>query len=256
MESYENIKKYGWARIKNAFDKKLIDQMKLELKKVDKMYLKIQNDNGLKNSAKNTYHHIPLLCKSSFSILEKIPIHKLLNKYFDGKYILNIMGAVRILPNKEFSSTQKIHRDIRSYTNGYPMTLGVICLLDDSTINNGATIFMKKSFKIKKKPGKKVFFKNSFVATGKKGDLIIFDSNMWHCSGLNVTDSERYIVTIIYSKPFVKQALDYPGALGIRFQKKISPFLRQILGYNARIPKSLNEWYAVPKKRFYKSDQG
>lgn len=252
----QNIKKFGWTRVKNALSKKLVDQMKFELYQVDKKYLKIQNKNGLKNSAKNTYHHIPLLCKTSFSILKNIPIDKLLTKYFEGKYILNIMGAVRIKPNKVATSTQKIHRDIRSHTYSYPMTLVVICLLDDSTKDNGATIFMKESFKIKKKPSKKKFFKNSIIGTGKKGDLIIFDSNMWHCSGFNTTDKDRHILSIIYSKPFVKQALDYPAAFGQKFKKKLSPFLKQILGYNARVPKSLNEWYSIPSKRFYKSNQG
>ena len=256
MKTYQKIKKNGWIKIQKALDIKVVNKIRSELKKVDNKYLKIQKNNGLKNSAKNTYHHIPLLCKSSFSILEKIPLDKFLNKYFNGKYILNIMGAVRIRPNKESTSTQRIHRDIRSHTFGYPMTLVVICLLDDSTKNNGATILMKKSHKQIQKPSKKKFFENSIVATGKKGDLIVFDSNMWHCSGKNTTDDDRFIVTIVYSKPFVKQALDYPRALGPKFQKKISPFLKQILGYNARVPKNLNEWYAVPEKRFYKSNQG
>ena len=250
------LKKEGWFRYKNAFSKKITDKLKLEIRDNEKKYIEIQKKNGLGLSAKNTFHHIPLVSKTSLKILEKMPIKKFLKVYFDGFYILNIMGAVAIKPNKEITSTQKIHRDIRSFSYDYPLTLVVICLLDDSNKENGSTIFMKKSHLIKDKPLKKKFFKKKIQIEGKRGDLILFNSNMWHCSGKNITSKDRYISTIVYSKPFYKQALYYPKAFGEKFKKKISPYLKQILGYNAKVPESLDEWYALPDKRFYKSNQG
>ena len=251
----DNLKKNSWCKYENALSKEITEKLKYEIKKNDKMYLNIQKKNGLGLSAQNTYHHIPLLCPSSLILLEKIPIKKFLGKYFDGKYILNIMGAVTIKSNKTKTSTQKIHRDIRSFSYNYPITLVVICLLDDSSSQNGATFFMKNGHLIKKKPNNRIFKKKSFQVCGKRGDLIIFNSNMWHSSGFNTSNSERYIATIVYSKPFIKQSLDYTKVFNNK-KMKFSKYLYQILGYNSLTPKNLDQWYAVPKKRFYKTNQG
>ena len=44
--------------------------------------------------------------------------------------------------------------------------------------------------------------------------------------------------------------------LGYERGESYSPALRQLLGYNARVPTSLDEWYQPPDKRLYKRDQG
>jgi len=54
----------------------------------------------------------------------------------------------------------------------------------------------------------------------------------------------------------VKQQLDYPRALGDEFGASLSPVLRQVLGYNARVPASLDEWYQPPERRLYQKSQG
>jgi len=54
----------------------------------------------------------------------------------------------------------------------------------------------------------------------------------------------------------MKQQLDYPRALGYARCEALSPALRQVLGYNARVPASLDEWYQPPDKRLYKREQG
>jgi hypothetical protein len=54
----------------------------------------------------------------------------------------------------------------------------------------------------------------------------------------------------------VKPQLDYARMLGPAYAQRIAPLTRQILGYDARTPLSLEEWYQPEKTRFYKSNQG
>ena len=54
----------------------------------------------------------------------------------------------------------------------------------------------------------------------------------------------------------MKQQLDYPRAVGYDNIDSLPEKLKQIVGYNARVPASLEEWYQPPDKRFYKKDQG
>ena len=110
--------------------------------------------NGLGLSAKNTFHHIPLVSKTSLKILEKMPIKKFLKAYFDGFYILNIMGCSNQAKQNYFNS--KIHRDIRSFSYDYPLTLVVICLLDDLIKK------MDLQFSVKKILIKDKFLKKNF----------------------------------------------------------------------------------------------
>jgi ectoine hydroxylase-related dioxygenase (phytanoyl-CoA dioxygenase family) len=63
-------------------------------------------------------------------------------------------------------------------------------------------------------------------------------------------------LTLAFTRPYVKQQLDYPRAIGYERGESLPPVLRQLLGYNARVPASLDEWYQPPEKRLYRRDQG
>ena len=54
----------------------------------------------------------------------------------------------------------------------------------------------------------------------------------------------------------MKQAINYPKAFGEDFFEGISDELMQTLGFNARTPESLEEFYQPEDKRFYKRSQG
>ena len=60
----------------------------------------------------------------------------------------------------------------------------------------------------------------------------------------------------MFAKPFYKPQFDHPRVLGYDLGDSFSSYLRQVLGYESRIPASLDEWYKQPKQRFYKGGQG
>ena len=75
-------------------------------------------------------------------------------------------------------------------------------------------------------------------------------------SGDNNTNRPRRSVTPMFCKPFMKQQFDYPRAVGYDMAEKLLPHTRQVLGYNARVPASLDEWYQPRERRMYRPDQG
>ena len=130
-------------------------------------------------------------------------------------------------------------------------------MLDDSTLDNGATWLLEKKKNTSEKPNDQYFEKNAIRIEGKAGDVLLFDGNLWHRSGRNHTKHKRTIMTPVYSKPFIKQQLDYPRAFGKKFLENCSEHIKQILGYNALTPSSLEQFYQKnPNDRFYKPDQG
>jgi hypothetical protein len=100
------------------------------------------------------------------------------------------------------------------------------------------------------------FFAQADRAIGPAGRVVAFDSNLWHAAGVNRSPARRRGLTIAFTRPFMKQQLDYPRALGYAAAGAMSPALRQVLGYNARVPASLEEWYQPAERRMYQRDQG
>ena len=85
--------------------------------------------------------------------------------------------------------------------------------------------------------------------------MLVFDSNIWHSTGLNTTNKGRRGIPITLSRSFMKQLLDYPRAIGYDKIENFDPKLQQLLGYYSRVPSSLDEWYQPEDKRFYKKNQ-
>jgi ectoine hydroxylase-related dioxygenase (phytanoyl-CoA dioxygenase family) len=171
--------------------------------------------------------------------------------YFESKFILNSFSALNNLPDESAFSAE-IHRDIRFHSGQCNLMLNCLVMLDDFTEENGATWILPGSHRRKEKPDREEFFKSAIQATGRAGDILVFNSNMFHCSGKNVTDKGRRGLPIVFCKSALKQLLDYPRAFGAR---EFSPEIKQLLGYESRVPASLDEWYQPKERRFYKPDQ-
>lgn len=240
----------GWFIFPEFIRGDLIGRMIKDLEKSYNHCKEIQNQNGVINS-EGTCHHLIgqgdsfLECLSQY---EKIDCY--LEEYFGGKYILNSFGG-NLLTHGSYAND--IHRDIRSFSGSLPLMLNTIVMLDDFTKENGATWLMHRGHEWSDKPTESDFEKQSFQVTGSSGSIVIFNSNLWHRAGINTTDKPRRSVTPEFTRPFIKQGFDYPRALG---ENNHSPYLHQVLGYNSRTPQSLDEWYRIPEKRFYKGDQG
>ena len=252
----DTIKENGWCKVENVYKTKLIDEVKDEFYKYKYEFESIQKKKGIHASTQNATHHTIILCRKMLKLIEYNKVSPILEAYFNGKYILNTMGLSAVPNDGSNVYTQNIHRDVRTFTGASKLWLNTLIMLDDSTEDNGATWMLESSQNESKKPLESYFYKNAKRALGKKGDVILFDGNIWHSAGINTTSEIRHIITPIYSKPFIKQQLDYPYAFGKDYGKICSDHLKQILGYNSLVPLTLNDFYQKEEDRYYKSDQG
>ncbi len=244
----------GWVIFEQVIDDELIERMRFGLEYCYKRCRDIQLKNGIPENNEFTVHHLVGQEESFFEYLEVTPINDYIRLYFDGPFILNSFGgAINTVNSRSYA--HNIHRDVRSYSSRLPIMLNTLVMLDDFTADNGATWMLSGSHKKKEKPTQEVFAREAEQAIAKAGSILMFDSNVWHAGGENKTGKPRRSVTPMYSKPFVKQQFDYPRALGYENQHKMSSLMQQIIGYNARTPETLDEWYQPPEKRMYKRDQ-
>lgn len=249
----ERMNRDGYFLVEGFIDRKLIDRLLYDLKKSYLLCRKVQLRNGVENS-EGTCHHLIgqgdsfMDCLASF---EKI--NSYLEDYFCGKYILNSFGGNILKSNSSYANN--IHRDQRSYSGDLPLMLNTIVMLDDFTKDNGATWLMKGGHVWENKPHKEVFYDNAIQAVVPAGSVLMFNSNLWHAAGENKSYKPRRSLTPIFSRPFVKPGYDYPRSLGYDYGSTYSSYLRQVLGYNSRVPADLTEWYQSKQRRYYRSDQ-
>lgn len=247
----EEMKQRGWAVFEDYLDADLIEWMRVELAEAYELCRSVQIRNGIEN-AEHTVHHLVGQGRSWLELLRSMP-NDFIEEFFGGPYILNSLGG-NINPPSASNYAGKVHRDIRSFFVERVM-LNAIVLLDDFTQENGATWLMTGTHRLKDIPNGESFELDEHQIVAPVGSVILFDSRVWHRAGVNRSGGPRRIVTPMYTKPFYKPQFDYCRALGDDILT-MSSTLQQILGYNARIPATLDEWYRVPEKRCYRPNQG
>ena len=247
----------GWFIFHEIIPTTLVAHMLEDMQNAINICREIRQKNGVLENNEGTTHHILELGQS---FLDYLVLSEQLNPYFEsyfnGKFILNSLGG-NINRKNIFSYASNIHRDIRSYSGNIPLLLNTLVMLDDFTCENGATFLMSGSHRTHAdKPSENEFSEVAQQAIAKAGSVLVFNSNLWHRAGENKTDAPRRSITPMYCKPFIKPQYDYARALGYEKISEYSNWLRQVLGFNARIPTSLSEWYQPKEKRMYQFDQG
>lgn len=252
-----NMQEKGWHIFHEIVSLDLVNRM---LQDMDNAYFtcrEIQVNNKIPENNEGTLHH---LIELGQSFIEYLTISEQFNlcfeDYFKGKYILNSFGG-NINKKGIQSYASNIHRDIRSFSGDMPLLLNTLVMLDDFTKENGATYLMSGSHRSHPDmPTEDEFHRVAEQAIGKAGSVLVFNSNVWHRAGQNTTEFARRSITPMYCKPYIKQQYDYSRALKYENVENYSAWLKQVLGFNARVPASLSEWYQPKEKRMYKSDQG
>lgn len=169
--------------------------------------------------------------------------------YFGSKCILNSFSALNNLPNNPNFSV-KPHRDIKFYSGNIPLMLNVVLMLDDFTIENGATKILPKSH-LKDEFNKEQWDNESIQITGKAGDMLIFNSNVFHASEVNHTEIGRRCIAITFSKSCIKQLADYPTMINGYLNEQV----KSLVGHDSKVPISIDEFYQPDNKRAYKKGQ-
>lgn len=245
----------GWLVAGNVVDLRLVDQAVAQFDDADRRRRVIRERAGVEGANDGTLHH--LLCDHPvfIEILSQLRLFDdALRGFFDGNYILNSYGGV-INRQDSRAYVHNVHRDIRFWSPARRFMINLLVMLDDFTVENGATHVLSGSHGIPDKPDAPRFEREAERAVGSRGSVLFFDSRLWHAAGENRTGRERRALTITLTSPFFKPQLDYPRLVGTGHPATADPFLRQIIGFNARVPASLEEYYVPLSQRFYQRGQ-
>ena len=115
-----------------------------------------------------------------------------------------------------------------------PLTLQSIWMVDDFTLENGATRVVPGSHKSRKKPQWKQGEMDGEVAiTGSAGAMALWYSSLWHKPGQNITDTPRRAAICYFCRSWVKPYSDFRPLISAAQAEKMSPTLRYLLGFSS-----------------------
>ena len=246
------LKKNGITTIKNVFSEKKCD---VYVEKSELLFQKL-----LKRKKVNTFSNFTQMINSPFQyddfFFQQVYFYKLdkiLMNLLDKNYVLintNLINhKIFSHPNiKYFHSRSKKspspvynsewHTDSR-YLGGERVGKGLSYIvtipLNDFTIENG-TRYIPKSHFSKKIPKRTANYKHK-VLTPNRGDMVIFDSGIWHRAG-NATISGRWSIFNYYGPWWMKPYFMYDQMLGKKKMRKLHKNVKRMLHFYSSPPKN------------------
>ena len=184
----------------------------------------------------NFFIEKPKLTK--YLINDKLDI--ILKTLLGEPYVLRVSNTMNFqdVENKKLQEGTGWHTDwAYNYNNikfGYGGSYHAIIALDNFNKDNGATHYIKGSHKWRIKPKRATKYKSSIILM-KKGSMAVFDSSIWHKSGIPSTFS-RWGIWNVYTQWWVKPYFRYNEIFNKKVRKRFNKKILQILHINSTPP--------------------
>lgn len=244
----------GWVKFAGAVGPAQLALLRADAERVYGLRRAQQIANGVAEGMEGAAHHVPGEGGALDRFLDELPLYDRIERHFGGKVILLNYGAAMHPPGAR-SYTFKPHRDVRAFTRDFPLSLNMLVMLDDFTVENGATLMLSGSHRVEAMPEPEVFQPRAEHAVGHAGDVLLFDSLLVHAAAPNRSTAQRRALTLCFGRPFMKPQMDWVRRFGRDAEAGLSPMARQLLGYHARVPESLDDFYQPPERWAFKTDQ-
>ena len=252
------IDEEGYCRIPGVFDR---DLMRETLELTNRYYLETRDQlaENLPRLAKNDpflwnpQNKDILFLKVMFGspIVEQILMHYLNDRWFKQipqdkpNYILRNLLA------RSSSKALPMHIDsMVPYTGEHVFVMQTSIILEDQSAANGSTVVVPGSHR----SGEYVdqaSFADAIPLVCEAGDVVIWDSRIWHGAGENKHGGTRWALIATYARWWLKQMFQIPRTLPQEIYEKLSDKEKAVLGF-CSIPYS-DETEGVDMKRGYDS---
>jgi len=187
-------------------------------------------------------------------LLEDARLQQVVSAVLDDYWILYAFTTSSVPPNGE-NYGGRIHVDCPRFVENYVFNVGIIWTLDDFTAENGGTRLLPSSHHCSTAPTQEYFEKNAVQLCCKAGSLIVFNARVFHCSTKNMTNQWRHSLTMNACRPFMKQRMDWVRIIPESIVNQLNPQAKRIIGYDTRLPASLEEFFVPEQERLYKAYQ-
>lgn len=212
---------------------------------------------GSMRSEQDAYHLHDLLCSDiAFGrLLEDPRLQQLMAPVLGDHWIMYAFTSSS-LPPGDTNYGHRIHVDSPRFVERYPFNIGMIWALDDFTAENGATEVLPGSHHVSDAPDAGYFERNRQLAVCPRGSLIVFNARLFHRSGINRSNQWRHSLTMNVCRSYMKQRMDWVRFVPEGIANGLNSQARRLIGFDTRLPTSLDEFFVPDEKRLYKPGQG
>jgi ectoine hydroxylase-related dioxygenase (phytanoyl-CoA dioxygenase family) len=254
-QNIENVARLGYTVIEGVLTSSEAQELCLRLGRLYAQQVEEFGETRLRELNDYEIHRGPLANDPAFADLVIHPIVlELVDTVLGSTAILHLQNASAVAPRAvHFQS--RFHRDFaKDFLASKCLALNAFWCLTDFTAENGATWVVPGSHRDANLPSADFIERNSVQVIAPAGSIIFWDGLLLHKAGYNSSDRVRYGINHMYTKPFIKQQLDYPAFLKDKYSHEGR--LGQVLGFWAVPPKSVKEYRVDPDKRTYRKNQG
>ncbi len=190
-----------------------------------------------------------------FDLINHPTIWQYVAKTVGETAILHLQNGIVLFPGKKHNQA-RYHRDFaKDFIPSKILSFNAFIAVDHFTAETGGTWVVPHSHRFEKMPSEEYLKKNAVQIIAPAGSIIFFDSMIWHKGGDNTSPNWRRAINQIYTRPFIKQQIDYPAMLKGKIEMESK--LAQTLGMWTIPPKNLAEYRVDhPSKRTYRAGQG
>lgn len=168
--------------------------------------------------------------------------------------ILHLQNGIVLEPGLKHIQAQ-FHRDFfKDFVADKVLALNAMFVIDEFNAETGGTWIVPGTHKFSHIPSERYMEEHAIQVIAKKGSVFLFDGLLLHKAGDNESKANRRAVNQEYTRPFIKQQLDYAGL----FRNKIDHESRfaQLIGLWSMPPRDVEEYRVDPDKRTYRKGQG
>jgi len=256
--SREALLTEGFAVVEDVLNRQQLSEIRTAMGSTAE---KIRADIGeqrLRDASELSYlrlmmHYDPLFIK----LLEIPQLVAIVDAHLPAGATMRYQVGVIMPPKSRQSSEHCIRQDYHvnfGHIKHVP-GLAMDCLLaiSDITATNGAVEVLPGSHYVTEEPRLENLLPETVTITASAGSMVLVDGALWHRELNNESEGELAYITHQFSYPIVKPQFDYCTVLGEARMQALPERTKRFLGWEARVPTNLQEFYRPAADRLYKA---
>lgn len=148
-----------------------------------------------------------------------------------------ILGSLHARATYPGAPRQEFHRDwMVDRRISFPTHVNTIWMLDDFTIENGATHIVPGSHLWHEDPEQGKVYPGEVQAIGQTGSVAIWDARLYHAGGANSSASPRRGLTGFFCRSWAQPQEDHTRGIDPALLTDASPLLIRLWGFHNQVP--------------------
>lgn len=238
----ENVKRKGFTILNKVLDETTLNNIRHSL---DENYRSQEDEFGLENMIainEKDLLRCPLLYDDLFlKLITNKLVLDIVKSLLGNEVLLHLQNGVINRPDKVHHQSSW-HRDLpyQEFVISKPLAVSVFYCIDEFNSETGSTILLPYSHKYEKIPSFDFISENEYQIAAKPGDVLLFDSMIYHRAGYNSSSIIRRGINNVFVAPLLKQQINLPKILNGKHSN--DELLNSLLGYKYDVAESITDY--------------